>query len=201
MLERIARVGLWLLCLVPFVVLVYALVQAQLGPDPAERIMHVTGEWALRFLLCTLLISPLRLWTGWAFLMKLRRMLGLYSFFYACVHLLCFAHFFLGWTWVILVEELLERPYITAGFSAWLLMLPLALTSTRAMQRRLRKNWGRLHRAIYIAALCASVHLIWQSRSDIGEALLYSVIIFALLAWRVWRYFKRQRAVASPAQA
>jgi sulfoxide reductase heme-binding subunit YedZ len=185
-----------MLCLVPFLWLVGAAASGGLGADPAEVIMHVTGEWGLRILLLTLLVSPLRHWTGWHMLYRLRRMLGLYAFFYSCVHLFSFCHFYTGWEWRLLAEELAERPYITAGFAAWLLMVPLALTSTRRAQRRLRRNWQRLHRAVYAVALLACCHLVWQARSDIGEALFYALVLFALLAWRVKRFAGR-RALAS----
>ncbi len=148
--------------------------------------MHSTGEWSLRLLAITLLVSPLRRWSGRSVFLKFRRMLGLYAFFYACIHLASFGHFYVGWTLPILLEELIERPYITAGFLAWLLMLPLALTSTRRMQRRLGRNWLYLHRLIYPAAVISCLHLLWQARSDIGEALAYALVFAGLLGWRLW---------------
>jgi sulfoxide reductase heme-binding subunit YedZ len=141
----------------------------------------------------TLLVSPLRAWTGWSRLLKLRRMLGLYAFFYGCVHLFSFLQFYIGWFPAALIEELAERPYIALGFSAWLLMLPLAMTSTRVMQLRLRGNWQRLHRLIYPAAVFACLHLLWQARSDIGDALFYCAIFTALLVWRVRRRSLQRR--------
>lgn len=197
MAERPLRLAVFLLCLVPFCWLLYGATTGTLGADPAEAIMRVTGEWSLRFLVLTLLVSPLRQWTGWRWVFRLRRMLGLYAFFYACVHLASFGHFYVGWTLAVLLEELRERPYITAGFSAWLLMFPLAITSTRAMQRRLGRNWSRLHRAVYVAAVLACCHLLWQARSDIGEALAYTVVIAVLLGWRLRRYLPRKRPRAS----
>jgi sulfoxide reductase heme-binding subunit YedZ len=191
--ELFARGGVFILCLLPFAWLVYGATQGGLGPDPSEVLMHETGEWSLRLLALTLLISPLRHWSGWAGAMKLRRMLGLYTFFYACVHLLTFLQFYLAWNSTQLVEELIERPYITVGFTAFLLLLPLALTSTRAMQRRLRRNWQRLHQLVYPAAVLACLHLLWQARSDIGEALVYIVLFALLLGWRVRRYRGKQR--------
>lgn len=182
------RGTVFVLCLLPFVYIVYVLSGPAAGPDPAEFIMHITGEWGARCLLLSLLISPLRKWTGWGALLKLRRMLGLYAFFYACIHLACFAHFYVGWTLPIVIEELLERPYIALGFLAWLLMLPLALTSNRSMQRRLRKNWQRLHRLVYLVAVLVFCHILWQARSDLGEALLYFVLFGWMLVWRYFRY-------------
>lgn len=190
-MELIVRGAVFLLCLTPFGYLVFVLGSGGGGPDPAELIMHLTGEWGARCLLLSLLISPLRQWTGWPIVFKLRRMLGLFAFFYASVHLASFAHFYVGWTLPILVEELLERPYITFGFAAWLAMLPLAITSNRAMQRRLRSNWQRLHRLVYPVAVSVCVHIVWQVRSDAGEALLYFVLFAWLLVWRYLRYRKR----------
>jgi methionine sulfoxide reductase heme-binding subunit len=192
-MERVARIGAFILCLLPLAWILYAAVAGRLGPDPAEALMLVTGEWALRMLALTLLVSPLRAWTGWSLLLKLRRTLGLYTFFYGCVHFISFLQFYIGWTPAALTEELAERPYVTLGFSAWLLMLPLAITSTRAMKRRLRGNWQRLHRLIYPAAVFASLHLLWQARSDVGDALFYCIIFTALLVWRVRRRRLKQR--------
>jgi len=191
------RIGVFVLCLAPFGVLAYQALTAALGPDPAEAIMHVTGEWSLRFLALTLLITPLRRYVSWPVLFKLRRMLGLFAFFYACVHLVSFGHFFVGWTPAILLEELVERPYITAGFAGWLLMLPLAVTSTRKMQRRLRRHWLRLHKLVYPAAIAACLHLLWQTRSDIGEALAYIAVFSVLLGWRLWQYRQSRSATGS----
>ena len=193
-MERAVRSGVFVLCFLPFAWLVYAVASDGLGPDPAEAVMRETGEWALRLLAATLLVSPLRQWTGWSLVMKLRRMLGLYAFFYGCIHLLAFLQLFVGWSIGPLLEEVAERPYITMGFIAWCLMLPLAATSTRAMQRRLRRNWQRLHRLVYPAAVLACLHLLWQARSDVGEALAYIVIFALLLGWRVRRYRLRQTA-------
>ena len=187
------RIGVFSACLLPFAWLIYAIATNALGPDPAEAVMHVTGEWSLRMLALTLLLSPLRQWTGWAPWMKLRRMLGLYAFFYACLHLFSFLQLFIGWTPARIWEELVERPYITAGFAAWLMLLPLALTSTRGMQRRMRRRWLQLHRLIYPTAVAACLHLLWQARSDIGEALVYIVIFALLLGWRLRRYQQRRR--------
>lgn len=178
--------ALFAVCLAPFAWLVAAAIRGSLGPDPAESLMHVSGEWSLRMLALTLLVSPLRSWTGWPGWLRFRRMLGLFVFFYASIHLAIFGQFYLGWDAGVLLEELTERPYITAGFASWLLLLPLALTSTRRMQRRLGRRWLRLHRLIYTAAVLACLHLLWQARSDLGQALFYLVIVGMLLLWR-WR--------------
>lgn len=197
MMERLLRFGVFILCFMPFAWLVYASGSGALGPDPAESIMHVTGEWALRNLMLVLLLPLLRQWSGWAGWIRFSRMLGLYAFFYSCIHLFSFCHFYIGWTPELLVEELSERPYITLGFSAWLLLLPLAATSTRAMQRRLRRNWKRLHRLVYPVAILACAHLVWLARSDISEAVVYCVVVTALLAWRLRRYTDSRQAVVA----
>lgn len=194
MSEQPVRGAVFILCALPFLWLAYAAGTGGLGPDPAERVMHVTGEWGLRMLALTLLVSPLRMWTGWAVLMRLRRMLGLYVFFYASVHLVAFLQFYTGWDVAALGEEVLERPYVTVGFSAWLLLLPLALTSTRGWQRRLGRNWSRLHRLAYPAAVLACLHLLWLSRSDVGEAAFYGVLFALLLLWRLRRRHARRLA-------
>jgi sulfoxide reductase heme-binding subunit YedZ len=159
--------------------------------------MRETGEWALRILALTLIVSPVRQLTGWSPVMKLRRMLGLYAFFYGCVHLLAFLQFFVGWSFLPLLGELAKRPYITVGFAAWCLMLPLAVTSTRGMQRRLGRSWQRLHRLIYPAAVFACLHLLWQARSDIGEALVYIAMFTGLLGWRIYRFRCRHGTFSS----
>jgi len=178
----------------PFTYSLYGALAGTLGPDPAEALMHQTGEWSARFLLLSLLVSPLRSWKPWRLVLKLRRMLGLYAFFYGVVHLVSFAHFFLGWSSIILIEELAERPYIAVGFGSLLLMLPLAITSTKAMQRRLGKKWLKLHRLVYVSSVLVCVHIFWQIRSDAGEAYVYIFLFAVLLAWRVKRYWvKRKR--------
>ena len=187
MKEGVIRGAVFAACLLPFLLLAFAAVANTLGPDPAESIMHQTGEWSLRLLALTLLVSPLRQLAGWARPLRYRRMLGLFAFFYACVHLVSFGQFYVGWDTAILLEELAERPYIAAGFTAWLCMLPLAITSTRKWQRRLGRRWLTLHRLVYPAALVACLHLLWQARSDVGEALLYSAVFALLLGWRLWR--------------
>lgn len=186
-MERVIRGGVFVACLLPFFWIVYGVAGNRLGPDPGEALMHVTGEWALRILALTLLVSPLRVWTGKPWVIKLRRMLGLYTFFYACLHFGVFLQFYIGWTGAALAEELAERPYVSAGFGAWLIMLPLALTSTRGIRRRLGSLWAKLHKQVYSVAIIACLHVLWQARSDIGEAVVYILVFSLLLGWRVRR--------------
>lgn len=186
------RVLWWLLfgvALGPFCWLVWSVIQNTLGPDPAEALMHTTGEWALRFLVVVLMARPLSQW-GWPVLFRARRMFGLFVAFYASLHLLVFAQVYVGWSGAILAEELAERPYVVAGFAAWLLLLPLSISSLHSVRRRMGRHWRSLHRAVYLIALLATLHVLWLSRSDVGDALLYALVFGALLAWRVavfWR--------------
>ncbi|MCC4621629.1 protein-methionine-sulfoxide reductase heme-binding subunit MsrQ [Xanthomonas cassavae CFBP 4642] len=167
-----------------------------LGADPVAEIEHRTGLWALRFVLITLAITPLRQLTGQAAVIRFRRMLGLYAFFYASVHLAVYLSLDLRGFWTQIFEEILKRPYITVGFAAWLLLLPLAVTSTQGWMRRLKRNWGRLHQLIYPIAVLAVLHFWWLVKSDIREPALYAGILVALLGWRVWKKLSARRTTA-----
>ncbi|MDB3992443.1 sulfoxide reductase heme-binding subunit YedZ [Gammaproteobacteria bacterium] len=177
----------FLLALVPFFLLLIRVQQNNLGPDPAQELSIETGEWALRFLLITLALTPLAQLTGEIRFVRQRRMLGLFALFYASVHFLSWMAFILGFRWMAIAEELLERPYITIGFAAYLIILALGVTSPRAMVRRLGKNWKRLHKLIYLAAVLALIHLLWILRTDIQEVVLYGGILAVLLGYRVLR--------------
>lgn len=181
-----AKTLVFVACLLPLLWVIGRVASGAAGPDPAEALVLATGIWALRFLLLTLAVSPLRSLLNVPWVMRYRRMLGLYCFFYACVHLLCVATYVLGWNLEILVEELQERPYMVMGFTAWLLLIPLAVTSNAAMIRRLGRRWRRLHKLVYPAAVVAVAHFVWLVRSDFGEALLYAVCLGALFAWRIY---------------
>ena len=177
------RVVVFTVCLIPFLVLLNGVVSNSLGPDPAEHLMHVTGEWVMRFLVLVLLATPLARY-GWPRLASYRRMLGLYVWFYATLHLLVFAQVFIGWSGEQLVEELAERPYVLVGFLAWLILVPLGITSLHAIRRRMGRHWRRIHRMTYAVAVLGWLHLLWLSRSDVGEAVVYGVIFAVLLAYR-----------------
>lgn len=177
---------MWLLCLSPLAWLLWALTLDQLGPDPAKVLMKGTGEWALRGLALVLLATPLAK-SGWPGLFRYRRMLGLFVFLYVSLHLMLFAQVYVGWSATLLFEELRERPYVLVGFTAWLTLLPLALTSTHRARRALGRSWRQLHRLIYPATVLAWLHLLWLARSDWGEALVYGVVLWGLLGWRVRR--------------
>lgn len=155
-----------------------------LGADPVAALTHGTGDWALRLLLLGLALTPLRQATGWSWPVRFRRLIGLYAFFYASLHLAVYLLLDLGSYWTQIGADILKRPFITVGFAAWLLLLPLALTSNRAMMRRLKTNWQRLHRLVYAIAALAVLHFWWLVKSDIREPLLYAAILFGLLAFR-----------------
>ncbi|WP_371181900.1 protein-methionine-sulfoxide reductase heme-binding subunit MsrQ [Xanthomonas sacchari] len=167
-----------------------------LGADPVAEVEHRTGLWALRLLLLTLAITPLRQLTGQSVLLRFRRMLGLYAFVYATVHLAAYLGLDLRGYWTQIFEEIVKRPYITVGFLAWLLLVPLAITSTQGWMRRLKRNWGKLHKAIYAIGVLAVLHFWWLVKSDIREPLLYAAILAVLLGWRGWRALSARRTTA-----
>ena len=179
------KVFVFLLALLPLLQLFLGVLQNSLGPDPAKALAHLSGEWALRFLILTMAITPLRIITRSSEWVRYRRMMGLFVFFYAVLHLLIYCVFLLGLQWQDLWADILERPYITVGFGAWLLLLPLAVTSTKRWQRQLGRQWSRLHKLIYIASALILLHIIWQARSDLAEPLFYVLIFSVLMLFRL----------------
>lgn len=195
---QITKAVLFVVCLIPASVLAWNFFHDQLGANPFEALTRESGEWTLRFLLLTLLMTPLRNILHHAWPLQLRRMLGLYSFFYACLHLLTYLWFDQFFDWQEITKDILKRPFITAGISAWLLLLPLALTSTNGMMRRLGRNWKRLHRSIYLIATLGVLHFIWLVKADLREPLIYAAILTLLLGYRLIRWWqKRTYSVAA----
>jgi sulfoxide reductase heme-binding subunit YedZ len=177
------------LALLPLALLVRDALGDALGADPVATLTHRTGDWALRGLLACLAMTPLRRLLDRPWPIRFRRLLGLYGFFYACLHLSVYVVLDFGGDIAHLVEDIARRPYITVGFTAWLLLVPLALTSTRAAMRRLGRRWGQLHRAVYVAALLGVVHYYWGVKADVREPLVYAGVLAVLLGARVamWR--------------
>lgn len=174
------------LALWPLASLVRGVIQDSLGADPVAAITHATGDWALRLLLLCLAMTPLRRVLGQAWPIRFRRLIGLYAFFYACLHLATYLVLDLQGYWMQIFDDIVKRPYITVGFTAWLLLLPLALTSTRGWMRRLGRHWGRLHRLVYAVGVLAVLHYLWLVKSDLREPLMYAGILALLLGLRLW---------------
>jgi methionine sulfoxide reductase heme-binding subunit len=190
---RLSKIVLFLAALVPFALLVRGMLAGSLGVNPAETVQLETGRWALKFLLVSLAITPLRRLSGWNVVIQYRRMLGLFAFFYATLHLASYWSFDLGFAVADIPADIVRRPFIALGFAAFLLLLPLALTSTKGWIRRLGKRWTVLHRLVYAAAICAVLHFAWKVKVFTGDAVLYAVVVTLLLGFRVVWYL-RQRA-------
>lgn len=182
------RLAAWLLATAPLLQLGWLTLHGRLGANPVEFLEHYSGQWGLRLLLLTLAMSPLRQLTQWPEPLRVRRLLGLWAFAWLCLHFGIYLLFDLEFSLAQLLKDLLKRRYITLGFAAWLLLLPLAITSTRGWQQRLKRRWAQLHRLIYPAALLGVLHFVWLVKSDLREPLLYLGILLALLSWRLpWR--------------
>lgn len=170
---------------------------AQLGAEPVREIIHRCGKTALNLLLITLVVTPVRQLTHWSDVQRLRRPLGLFAFFYALLHFVAYAWLDQGLDWRAIGEDIVKRPYITIGVLALLMLVPLAITSTRGMMRRLKRRWQTLHRLIYAIAILGVWHYYWQVKQDVREPLVYAGILALLLGWRVWRGVVRPRLLTS----
>ncbi|MFW2438137.1 MAG: sulfite oxidase heme-binding subunit YedZ [Arenicellales bacterium] len=179
------KTGVFFLALVPFSLLLLRAWNDELGANPIEAITDITGIWTIRFLAITLAITPLRKLTRQAILIRFRRMLGLFTFFYASLHFLTYVWLDQYFDWRFIVEDIIEHPYVIVGFTTYLILLLLAVTSPRFMVRKLGNNWKKLHRLIYPAAFLASFHFIWLVKSDIREPLLYFALFTVLLLLRI----------------
>ncbi|MBE9547966.1 MAG: sulfoxide reductase heme-binding subunit YedZ [Proteobacteria bacterium] len=188
------KVAVFTACLLPFAQLLLAafgLAGQSLGANPIEELIHQLGLWGLRLLLLTLAITPLRRITGKVWLLKLRRMLGLFSFFYVLLHFLSYAILDQGLNFAAIGEDILERPYITLGITALMMLIPLAVTSTNGWMRRLGRRWKKLHQLVYVIAILGVWHFFWQVKLDTREPLVYAGILIVLLGYRIW--LKRKR--------
>lgn len=180
---------LFSLCLVPLARLVFFAFTDRLGANPIEFVLRSFGTWTLVMLMLTLSITPLRRLTGWNSLIRVRRMLGLFAFFYASLHFLTYAGVDQSFDLNAILRDVVKHPYITVGFACFLLLIPLAVTSTNAMQRRLGgKRWQQLHRLVYLIALGGVIHYLWLVKKDITQPALYGLVLAVLLGMRwVWR--------------
>ena len=198
--RRVFKPAVWIACLAPLAYLVYSL-YLDPGANPIETVTNFTGIWTLRLIVATLAVSPLRWLTGFNPLINYRRLIGLFAFFYASMHFTIYVvtTFFIGgfsnFDASGLWDDLVKRPYITAGFTAFVLMIPLAVTSTAGWIRRLGgKRWNALHRLIYITALAAVLHYFWKVKLDATFPVYYGIGVAILLGFRVWRHFAKRRA-------
>lgn len=185
------KIGVFLLCLVPLTRLIILGYQENLSANPIEFIERSTGFWALFILLATLTLTPIRLITGRAWQIQLRRMLGLFMFFYACLHITTYLWLDFAFDWLDITKDIAKHPRILVGFAAFLLAIPLAITSNNAMMKRLGSRWKQLHQLVYVIAILAVVHFWWLVKKDIREPLLYAAILTALLGIRI--YYKKFR--------
>jgi len=197
--SRSAKPVVWLLCLMPFAWLVWGAANEALGANPAEYLIRATGDWTLRLLCVTLAVTPFRVIFGLPELAKLRRMLGLFTYFYVVLHLLCYSWLDMGFEWADIATDIAKRPFILVGFSAFVLLTPLALTSfNRAIRWLGAKRWQWLHRLVYVVAVLAVLHFFWMraGKSNFAEVFVYAAVLFVLLLWRVfhtsmWRQMSR----------
>ena len=181
--------SIFILSTIPFLIIIYKIFFNKLGPEPVKEITHFTGEWTLIFICLTLAMSPLKKLTNLNFWVKGRRMLGLFVFFYASLHLLTYVGIDYRFSWQPIFDDVVKKKYIFVGFAAWLLLIPLTLTSSQKMMLLLKQNWKKLHRLIYVIAIFGSLHIIWLSKTIYFKPLIYFVIITILLFLRV--NFKR----------
>jgi sulfoxide reductase heme-binding subunit YedZ len=196
---RWLKVPVFLLCLLPQALLVRGVLSGDLGVNPAETIQLQTGRWALKFLLISLAVTPLRRLTGWNVVIQYRRMLGLFAFFYAAAHFLSYWSFDLNFSFAAMIGDVWKRPFIALGFAAFTLLAPLALTSTKGWIRRLGRRWAQLHRLVYLAAVCAVVHFAWKVKVFTGDPVIYAAVLTALLGFRLVWALRTRAAKASRA--
>jgi sulfoxide reductase heme-binding subunit YedZ len=179
------KLGVFFLSTIPFLFIFYKIYFNKLGPEPVKEITHFTGEWTLIFICLTLSMTPLKRLTNLTVWVSFRRILGLFVFFYASLHLLTYIGIDYRFNWQPILDDIFKKKYIFIGFTAWVLLIPLAITSSQKMIKLLKSNWKRLHRLIYIIALFGSLHYIWLSKTIFFKPLIYLVIILVLLALRI----------------
>ena len=181
---RYLKPGVFTLSTIPFIIILYKIFFNKLGPEPVKEITSFTGEWTLIFICLTLSMSPLKKITNLILFINLRRMLGLFIFFYATLHLLTYVGIDYRFNFSPIIDDVLKKKYIFIGFSAWLLLIPLTITSSQKMIRILKDKWKKIHRLIYVIAVFGSLHYIWLSKTIFFKPMIYSLIIFLLLLLR-----------------
>ena len=201
--HRTVKPVLFVLALLPFAYYLHGALTNGLGANPAEALSRGTGDWVLRFLCLTLAITPLRQWTGWSSLLRLRRMLGLFAYFYGLLHFLCYAWLDMGFDVADIVRDIPKRPFVLVGTLALLLMTPLAATSfNRAIKALGAARWKKLHRLVYATVLLGLLHFLWMrsAKNNFAEVEVYAAIITLLLGWRAWNAWRvRAQTRAAPA--
>jgi methionine sulfoxide reductase heme-binding subunit len=189
---RVSKPLIFIGLLLPFLFIVIRVFNQTLGADPQQTIIRLTGEWTFIILMLTLAVSPFIRLTRQSWLLGARRMIGLFVFFYASLHLTSFTLFYLGGSLTELASEITERPYIVVGFVAWLLLLLLTITSPNAARRALKKHWNTLHQSIYLIAILSCLHYIWLVKSDLNKPIAFTLAIALLLGERVWFYARKK---------
>jgi sulfoxide reductase heme-binding subunit YedZ len=192
------KILVWAVCLVPLAWSVWRFVRGEASVDPVEEWLHRSGKTAVLILVASLAVTPLRRLFGWNVLQKVRRLLGLFAFFYAVLHVAVYLYFEQGLAWGFIWEDVVERPFIFSGTLAFLLLVPLAVTSTKGWIRRLGRNWVRLHRLVYVAAGAALLHYTWGQKADIRDPLVVTGVVAALFAARLWWSVQKRRRGADP---
>ncbi|WP_287879692.1 protein-methionine-sulfoxide reductase heme-binding subunit MsrQ [Aquitalea sp.] len=185
------KIAVFVLCLLPLARAAWTVLSGA-AVNPVEFITRSTGTWTLSFLLITLTISPLRQISGWSWPLRLRRMLGLYAFFYGSLHLTTYVWLDQFFDWPGMLHDIAKRPFITVGFAAMLLMTPLAITSTQGWMKRLKRNWGKLHQLVYPVALLGVLHYWWLVKKDLTQPMLYASVLAVLLGWRLVRRLRQR---------
>jgi len=193
---RLLKIPVFFACLVPLGKLLlqtFGLLGLSLGPNPIEELIHRCGLWGLNFLFITLAVTPLRRLTGLNWLIRFRRMFGLFSFFYLCLHFFVYAGLDQRFDLSAIGEDILKRPYITLGITGLTLLIPLAATSTGGMMRRLGRRWQQLHRLVYLVAILGTWHFYWQVKKDVREPLVYASVLALLLGYRLVVHWRKKR--------
>ena len=184
-MKKYYKPSIFVLSTMPFLFIFYKILFSKLGPEPVKEITHFTGEWTLIFICLTLSMSPLKRFTNLSIWISFRRMLGLFIFFYATLHLLTYIGLDYRFDWNPIFDDVFKKKYVFIGFAAWLLMVPLAITSSQKMIKLLKNNWKKIHRLIYVIAIFGSFHYIWLSKTIFFKPLIYFIIIVVLLLLRI----------------